>query len=103
MQSLGAFSREQQKVESVPAEAQTSSSTPSSPNGHVFVTVEEEAREPCSAASRVETPEPQQDAAHSGLNMFPHMQVKSEQVEKAGEMSTIITNVIYSYARNITS
>lgn len=85
MQSLGAFSREQQKVALVPADARASSCTAPSPNSRVGATVEE----PCSTASRVETPAPQQDVAHSGSNFVPHTQVKSGEVEKAGELSVI--------------
>lgn len=96
MQSLVVFSREQQKVEVVSADTGTSSSTAPSPNGHVFVTVEEQgalrAPEPCSPVSCVKTPEPQQDAACSVRNLS-HMQ--SEQDEKSGEMSKK-TNTIYS-------
>ncbi|XP_056905680.1 Fanconi anemia group J protein isoform X1 [Takifugu flavidus] len=83
MQSLGAFSREQQKVALIPADARTSSSTAASPHSHVCVTVEDQAAEPCSTASLVETPAPQQDAAHSVSNIVPHTQVKSGEVENA--------------------
>lgn len=96
MQSLEAFSREQQKVELIPADARTSSSTASSPNSHVCVTVDEQVAEPCSTASPVETPAPQQDVAHSVSNIVPHTQVKSGEVEKAGELSAIIPATIYS-------
>lgn len=105
MQSLVVFSEEQQKVEVVHTDTRTSSSTAPSPNGHVFVTVEEQGAlrvpEPCSLASCVKTPEPQQVAAHSMRNFLSHTQLKSEQDEKSGEPSKIITNTIYSEDQNI--
>lgn len=83
-------------MESIPADARTSSSTASSPNGHVCAAVEEQAAEPCSTASRVERPAPQQDVARSVLNPFPHTQVKSGEVEKAGELSAVLPDTVYS-------
>lgn len=74
-------------MEVVGADTRTSIFTAPSPNGHVFATVEEQGvlrtPEPCSPASCVKTPEPQQDAAHSMRNFLSHMQ--SEQDEKSGE------------------
>lgn len=78
----------------IPADARTSSSTAASPHSHVCVTVEDQAAEPCSTASLVETPAPQQDAAHSVSNIVPHAQVKSGEVENAGELSAIIPTTI---------
>lgn len=96
MQSLQAFSREQQKAEVVPADARTSSLTAASPNSHACVAVDERGAEPCSTASLVETPAPQQDVARSVPNIVPHPQVKSGEVEKAGELSAVIPIIIYS-------
>lgn len=96
MQSLGAFSREQQKVALVPADARPSGSTASAPNSHVCVAVEEQAAEPCSTASLVETPAPQQDVAQSVSNIVPHTQVKAGELEKAGELSAMLPTTIGS-------
>lgn len=91
MQSLVVFSREQQKVEVVPADTRTSSSTAPSPNDHPFVTVEGpgalRAPESCFPASCVKTSEPQQDAARSEHNFSSHVQLKNNQDEKSGEMT----------------
>lgn len=106
MQSLVVFSREQQKVEVVPADTRTCSSSAPSPNGHLFATVEEQSAlrppQPCFPAPGVKTPEPQQDAAQSVRNVLSHMQVKSEQDDKSGERSKMITNAIYSEEQNMT-
>lgn len=84
------------------ADARTSSSTASSSNSHVCATVEEQAAEPCSTASLVETPAPRQDVAHSVSNIVPYTQVKLGEVEKAGELSAISPTTIYSQHPNIT-
>ncbi|XP_027136219.1 Fanconi anemia group J protein isoform X3 [Larimichthys crocea] len=88
MQSLVAFSQGQQKVEAevVPADSQTPSSTVSSPNGHLPLTVEgrglpkaSEPQIPCTWAKR---PEAQQDTSPP-IGFLSHTQLKAEQDDKA--------------------
>lgn len=90
MQSLVAFSQVQQKAEAAPADSQIPSSTVSSPNCHLPVTVEGQglpkAPEPQTPSSCVKPPEPQQNSSPSSLHSFPRTQLKAEQNEAAGEL-----------------
>lgn len=89
MQSLVAFSQAQQNVEVAPTDTQTPSSTVSSPNGHLPVTVGGQglpkASEPLTPDSCVKTPE--QDASPSIFRFISHMQSKAGQNEKGGELT----------------
>lgn len=89
MESLVAFSQVQQKVEVSPADSQIASSTVSSPNSQLPVTVEGQhlpkASEPQTPHSAVKPPEPQQDRSTPNIHFFPRTQLKAEQNKKAGE------------------
>lgn len=91
MQSLVAFSQVQQKVEVAPADRQTLSSTVSSPNSQLPVTVEGQglpsASEPQTPRSCAKPLEPQQDTSPSTSIFFSHTQLKAEQNEKSGELN----------------
>lgn len=100
MQSLVAFSQGQQKVEAevVPADSQTPSSTVSSPNGHLPLTVEgrglpkaSEPQIPCTWAKR---PEAQQDTSPP-IGFLSHTQLKAEQDDKAGELNLSAEKVVF--------
>ncbi|XP_031728340.1 Fanconi anemia group J protein [Anarrhichthys ocellatus] len=84
MQSLAAFSQVQQKVEAL-------SSSVSSPNSHLSVTVEGQglpnAPDPQTPRPCVKPPEPQQDTSPSTIHFFSRTQLKVEQKEKAGELN----------------
>ncbi|XP_041796744.1 Fanconi anemia group J protein isoform X2 [Chelmon rostratus] len=93
MQSLVAFSQVQQKAEAAPADSQIPSSTVSSPNCHLPVTVEGQglpkAPEPQTPSSCVKPPEPQQNSSPSSLHSFPRTQLKAEQNEAAECLKTM--------------
>ncbi|XP_042270894.1 Fanconi anemia group J protein isoform X2 [Thunnus maccoyii] len=87
MQSLVAFSQVQKKVEVSLADSQTPSSTVSSPNGQLPITVEgrslPKASEPQTPHLAVKPSEPQQDRSSPNLHLFSHTQLKAEKHEKA--------------------
>ncbi len=91
MQSLVAFSQVQQKVDVAPANSQILSSTVSSPNSQLPVTVDGQslpkASEPQTPGSCVKPLEPQQDTSPSSSSFFSHTQLKAEQNEKSGELN----------------
>ncbi|XP_070826529.1 Fanconi anemia group J protein [Chaetodon trifascialis] len=92
MQSLVAFSQAQQKADVAPAVSQIPSSTASSPNCHLPVSVEGQglpkASEPQTPCSCVTPPEPQQDKSPTTLHLFSHTQLKAEQNEEAERLKT---------------
>ncbi|XP_044057768.1 Fanconi anemia group J protein isoform X2 [Siniperca chuatsi] len=93
MQSLVAFSQVQQKVEVAPVDSQTLSSTVSSTNSHLPVTVEErglpKASEPQTPRSFVKPPEPQQDTSPSTFSFISDIQLKADLHEKAECLKTM--------------
>uniref|UniRef100_A0AAQ6IMG3 DNA 5'-3' helicase n=1 Tax=Anabas testudineus TaxID=64144 RepID=A0AAQ6IMG3_ANATE len=88
MQSLVAFSQEQQNVQVAPVDSQIPCSTALSSNSDLPVTVEgqcvSEALQPQPLGSCVKVPEVQQDT--NPLN-FSYPQLKAEEKEKAGEIN----------------
>uniref|UniRef100_A0A7N6BZX1 DNA 5'-3' helicase n=1 Tax=Anabas testudineus TaxID=64144 RepID=A0A7N6BZX1_ANATE len=94
MQSLVAFSQEQQNVQVAPVDSQIPCSTALSSNSDLPVTVEgqcvSEALQPQPLGSCVKVPEVQQDT--NPLN-FSYPQLKAEEKEKAGLLLCHIDNI----------
>ncbi|KAI3354667.1 hypothetical protein L3Q82_019165, partial [Scortum barcoo] len=90
MRSLVAFSQVQQKVEAAPADSQALSSTVSSLNSQLPVTVDGEslpkASEPQTPRPCVKPLEPQQDTSPSSSSFLSHAQLKTEQNEKTEQL-----------------
>ncbi len=96
MQSLVAFTQVQHKVEAASAvsDSQNPSSTASSPNSHVPVTIEEQGPSKAlgqqTPSSCVKSPEPQVDTSPQIFHFSSHTHLKSEQNKKSGESNCLI-------------
>ncbi|KAK5869061.1 hypothetical protein PBY51_010022 [Eleginops maclovinus] len=93
MQSLAAFSEVQQKASVTLADSQTLSSTASSPNSLLSVTLECEgppkAAEPHTPSSCVKPPVPKLDTSPTSVDFFSRTQLKAEQQEKGERLNTM--------------